>query len=213
MLQTSKAVIFVFALGAAVKTANSLAGASPPATAPTTSPTNGPSAVMRKYLSAIDRQDRVASMAAWDTSDAQTARIIQLHVDMMLAIARLKHAVAERWGAAAPYDLEMAVVSPDECGAITEQITANTADVTVNSKDPKARGPDRYSLVQLKGRWFLSANKADLTPPTHVTVEQELSSARHLVDLIDRVGKEVKNGKCADTQDVLRHISEGMGSP
>ena len=42
-------------------------------------------------------------------------------------------------------------------------------------------------------------------------MKQEQTAAQHLIGLIDQVAKDVKAGKCANTNDVLKRISEGMG--
>jgi hypothetical protein len=152
----------------------------------------------------------------WDTSTKERKWVAEDHVDMMLAIARLKHNVADKWGAMAPYDLQMAVVTMNECGDVTQSITGETALVTVASNDPQTalvRGTEKYQMIRVNGRWVLSADEDIKQRPANVPVKQEQAAAQHLIGLIDQVAKDVKDGKCANTNDVLKHISEGMGGP
>ena len=137
-----------------------------------------------------------------------------LTVDMMLAVNRLKRATAQRWGWGAPYDLRMAVVGTDECGDVTEAAAGDTATVTVRSNDPQAMESERvYPLVRRGERWLLTVDREGGRVPDHATTRDVRLAARHLIDLIGRVGDEVRAGKCADIDDVQRHISEGMGAP
>jgi hypothetical protein len=188
----------------------------PASTMPTTMPAGGPSASMVRFLDAIDQQKRSEAVAMWDTSTPSLDLVAGYHVDMLLAVARLKHNVAHRFGEFAPYDLHMGVATSDERGDITDKISGDTATVSVASNDaPEAlmRGPDSYQMVRTSRGWLLSA-AADIKPgATKEQAEQEKAAAAHLISLIDQVGKDVKDGKCADTDDVLKRISDGMGAP
>jgi len=210
MLSVRRSIISLF-LGAVSLGAGATQPVNPVAT---TSPADGPSTTAGEFLSTLDRQDRPAALALWDTSNPELAQIANLQVDMMLAVARLEHAVAARWGDAAPYDLQMAVAGSDECGDITDTIAGNIATVKVASKDSQpSRGPDSYRMVRVGKRWLFSLAADAVDRPQQVTAEQEQAAARRLIKLIDEVGKDVQAGKCTDTNDVLRKISEGMGSP
>jgi len=210
MLSVRRSIISLF-LGAVSLGAGATQPVNPVAT---TSPADGPSTTAGQFLSALDRQDRPAALAQWDTSTRELAQIASAQVDIALAVARLKHAVAARWGDAAPYDLQMAVVGSDECGDITDTIAGNIATVKVASKDSQSsRGPDSYQMVRIGKRWLLSITAEEIDRPKQVTAEQEQAVARRMIKLIDEVGKDVQAGKCTDTNDVLRQISEGMGSP
>ena len=132
----------------------------PASTAPSTAPAGDPTSTIRSFIDAIDQQKRDNAVAMWDTSTKDRKWVAEDHVDLMLAIARLKHNVADKWGAMAPYDLQMAVVTTNECGDVTQTVTGETALVTVASNDPQTalvRGTEKYQMIRVNGRWVLSA--------------------------------------------------------
>jgi hypothetical protein len=114
------------------------------------------------------------------------------------------------------YDLRMAVINPDECGTFTETVNGDTATVTVASNDPESnvtRPADPYSMIRYNGKWLLSYGTEADKKMTKEQMQQQVAGAEHLISLIDQVGKDVQAGRCVDCNDVLKHISEGMGSP
>ncbi len=186
----------------------------PSSTAPASPVANGPAATVQNYFSLINRQSRKPALALWDVSAPNTAQVAGDKVDMMLALARLKQAVANRWGPASVFDLQMALIYPDECGSFAETITGDTAVVTVASSDPQSHQADTYPLIRSGGVWLLSASAdAPRNDATREQLQQAQATADHLISLIDQAGKDVAAGRCANTNDVLKRVSDGMGAP
>src|SRR4051812_16571452 len=83
-------------------------------TQPTTAESLGvgesPTALIHRYLKALDARDRNAALKCWDTADPQAAKIAELHVDLTIAVSRVKKAVRTKFGRDASDMLQMAPV-------------------------------------------------------------------------------------------------------
>jgi hypothetical protein len=189
-----------------------------PATQPSTQPLVGvaavdtPTGTWHRYLRAIDASDRKAALDCWNAVDPKEAKIAELQVDMTSAVARLKKAVRAKIGDAAPFDLQMAVVSEDECGAIKEQITDTSATVNVASIDEQQ--PARtYSMVRTAGRWRLSAAEELKHQPANAPFDAVLAAGKRMVTVVESTADAVEKGQLKSTDEVQRKISESMGGP
>lgn len=181
-----------------------------PVTQPTSRPSvtalaDTPSGAFHQYLRALNVPDRKAALECWNTIDPKESKIAELQVDMMLAVSRLKKAVRSKFGAVAPFDLQMAVVGEDECGAIKEQVTADTASIEVHSTDEQ-QAPRSYSMVRSAGRWKLSAAEELKNQPTNAPLDMIVAAGRNMVQNITSAADAVEKGQLHNVDDVQRKI-------
>jgi hypothetical protein len=187
-----------------------------PSTQPTTTAivavADTPTATFHRYLTALDSADRKAALECWNTTDPKEAAIAELQADMMLAVSKLKKVVRSKFGTVAPFDLQMAVVSEDECGPITEQVTGEAATVEVASTDEQ-QPHNSYSMIRAAGPWKLSAAEQLKNQPANVPFDAQLVTAKGMIAKIAAAADAVDKGELHSVDDVKRRISESIGGP
>jgi hypothetical protein len=164
---------------------------------------------MHAFLAGLDAGDRQGALDFVDAADSREVKLAETRIDMMLAISKLKKAVAARWGAVAPFDLQMTVVGENECGSIKEQVDGDKAIVEVISSDNQ-QAPTSYSMIYLANGWKISfADETEAIRNDAVFAEQ-MKAALHLKTVIQDTTNAVVEGRMKSVQEVQEKISESM---
>jgi len=186
-------------------------GFASPLASPSSQPTTraSPADVLHACLADLDAGDRQKALDCFATADPREAKVAEAQVDMMLAISKLKKAVAAKWGSMAPFDLRMAVVGESECASIKEQINGDTASVEVVSEDDQ-QAPANYSMVRRRGEWKISLAEEVKAIPNDAAFADQMKAALHLLKIIRETTTAITNGQLNNVEEVQEKLSQSM---
>jgi len=187
---------------------------SQPTTAESVGASESPTALIHRYLKALDARDRNAALKCWDTADPQAARIAELQVDLTIAVSRVKKAVRAKFGRDASDMLQMApVVSEEEFGSVEEH-TADPTDASVDViANNQMQSQMSYPIARSAGAWKLSAAQALKDRPQNVPFETELAMGRKMVASMTATAEATEKGQLNSLDEVMRKTSEALPSP
>ena len=169
-----------------------------PAAAPAT-----PKEVARAFNAATKAGDEEGVLALADVTTDDQRELVRAAVRTTAAIERLRRAVAERFGAAAEYELDFGAPRDEEFDDAEERVTGERALVVMaNYKDVKEineSAPGVTRLVRRDERWLVDMSLSDDSDPDgrHALVLSRLYERAAELTIAD-----VKAGKYAEPSDV-----------